>query len=300
MTADLSDADRQFYISLIKGFDLDQARNACNDIEAREGTKLLVDGMDLEGMRRALLVHHGDGDGGTAGGTGSGGGESGAVDGVEGDALLSAEDYLRIVDEMSPGEAKLACRQAGLKPKDDSPGAAKLSLRVHYIGKIDPMHARFCRYDKDGSGDIGQDEVAQIIKDVGFKVDGDYINGTMEVFGQYDADGDGSLGLEEFTALWNFLHIDVDDEHINLARLEFDKYDVDGDGVLGVEEVKKLMDDVGYNVDEHYVNGVMDVFAKFDDDKSGELVSRLILLSRVAKQRNMWCGSTWRSTAANL
>ena len=64
MTADLSDADRQFYISLIKGFDLDQARNACNDIEAREGTKLLVDGMDLEGMRRALLVHHGDGDGG--------------------------------------------------------------------------------------------------------------------------------------------------------------------------------------------------------------------------------------------
>ena len=174
--------------------------------------------------------NHGDGDGGTAGGTGSGGGESGAVDGVEGDALLSAEDYLRIVDEMSPGEAKLACRQAGLKPEDDSPGAAKLSLRVHYISKIDPMHARFCRYDKDGSGDIGQDEVAQIIKDVGFKVDGDYINGTMEVFGQYDADGDGSLGLEEFAALWNFLHIDVDDEHINLARLEFDKYDVDGDG----------------------------------------------------------------------
>jgi Ca2+-binding EF-hand superfamily protein len=262
----LTESERKYFCSLIQNFDLDRLKEACIDVELEYSD-------DAKEMRHELLNYYRSPDG--------------EEEEAETDEI-SADDYIEIIDNCTLAEArrmiqdeneKLAAADPPRPPlkarhpplKDGSIEAHRLVLKVHFLGKWDPMRARFARYDLNGDGDLGADEVQQVIKDVGFKVDGDYINGTMEVFAKYDDDGNGSLGLEEFTELWNFLHLDVASDKVNEARLEFDKYDIDGDGVLGVEEITALCKDVGFNADENSVGGIMDIFAKFDEDGSGEL-----------------------------
>ena len=185
---------------------------------------------------------------------------------------LDASDRRAIIDGLTENETFQTCEQEQVAPPEGltleqwGVDAAKAALREHYqqLAGNDPMRARFARYDSNGDGVLGKDEVQQIVRDVGFNVDGDYVTGALEMFGKFDGDGDGSLGFEEFVNLWEFLHTESD--AVDPVRVEFDKYDVDGNGVLGVEEIKQLIDDIGYKVDPSYVNGVMDLFAKFDDD----------------------------------
>eukprot|EP01047_Picozoa_sp_COSAG01_P011712 COSAG01_NODE_514_length_16043_cov_248.614212_20_plen_892_part_00 len=151
-------------MSLIHGFDEERALRACVDVGIPAG------GSDLETMKQALLDYYK--------GPAETEADSSAA-GEEPDAVLSAEEYERLIDDMTGPEAIQAFKQESLQILDGSseltPAAAKFALRVHCLGKVDPMLARFARYDANGDGKLGQDEVARIVRDVGFKVDGESV-----------------------------------------------------------------------------------------------------------------------------
>eukprot|EP01045_Picozoa_sp_COSAG04_P041295 COSAG04_NODE_12485_length_650_cov_1.098004_1_plen_170_part_10 len=151
---DLSPADRKFYVSLIHGFDEERALRACVDVGIPAG------GSDLETMKQALLDYY-----------------KGPAE-TEADSSAAGE-YERLIDDMTGPEAIQAFKQESLQILDGSseltPAAAKFALRVNCLGKVDPMRARFARYDANGDGNLGQDEVARIVRDVGFKVDGESV-----------------------------------------------------------------------------------------------------------------------------
>ena len=66
------------------------------------------------------------------------------------------------------------------------------ALRSHFLGKkpgVDPMRARFARYDINGDGELGKEEVSLMILECGFNVDEGYVDGALGVFGQFDGDG---------------------------------------------------------------------------------------------------------------
>eukprot|EP01048_Picozoa_sp_COSAG05_P016157 COSAG05_NODE_2045_length_3644_cov_3.395487_1_plen_491_part_10 len=65
------------------------------------------------------------------------------------------------------------------------------------------LWSTFARYDKNGDGTLGPDEVRSIVEEHGFDSPDDaYVQGTMA---EFDSNHDGLLDFDEFCKLWKFL-----------------------------------------------------------------------------------------------
>eukprot|EP01045_Picozoa_sp_COSAG04_P047885 COSAG04_NODE_18101_length_451_cov_0.653409_1_plen_124_part_01 len=71
--------------------------------------------------------------------------------------------------------------------------------------QVDEVRVQFDKYDDNGDGVLGIEEVTKLIDDVGYKVDEQYAKGVMDVFAKFDDDDSGALEYEEFRSLWSFL-----------------------------------------------------------------------------------------------
>ena len=60
----------------------------------------------------------------------------------------------------------------------------------------------FARYDLNGDSVLDRAEVAAMIEQLGYDVDGSYVGGVMGMFGRFDANADGVIEIEEFPSLW--------------------------------------------------------------------------------------------------
>ena len=159
-----------------------------------------------------------------------------------------------------------------------------------------PMWELFSKYDLNGDSVLSQYEVGEMMQDMGYKTEADYVQQTMDAFGEYDGNGDSVIELDEFASLWQHLggampagalpeqneapaHEAATPQQTQEApqssaalspaeeklAATFKKYDTKGDEVLDTAEVTAMMEDMGYKTTPDYVEGIMEVFADFDD-----------------------------------
>jgi len=116
----------------------------------------------------------------------------------------------------------------------------------------------FQKYDTDGSGRLGKQEVLTLLKDdLGLKED--------QAQAQYmlmDKDGDGDMSFDELR-VWlrsgqGFSNIDNSSRYYVLQKAiaEFKKYDKDGNGTIDKEEFKSLMRSLGYSDESQFDNAM--------------------------------------------
>ena len=116
----------------------------------------------------------------------------------------------------------------------------------------------FRKYDTDGSGRLGKNEVLTVLKDdLGFKDD--------QAQAQYmlvDKDGGGDLSFDELL-VWlrseeRFKNIDNSSRYylIQKAITEFKKYDRDGNGTIDKDEFKILMRSLGHSDESQFDNAL--------------------------------------------
>lgn len=84
------------------------------------------------------------------------------------------------------------------------------------------MRAEFNDVDLDESGELDEEEIAELAKRLGMSLS----------LVEMDANGDGSIGYPEFEGWWRM-------------RGLFDKYDADGSGALDLEEARNLAEKLG-------------------------------------------------------
>jgi len=90
----------------------------------------------------------------------------------------------------------------------------------------------FRRFDKNGDGQLGPDEIAAMMKEIGGGMD------VKEFLSRVDEDNSGTISLDEFTMAAAVGHLSSANEE-ELKRT-FDAFDVDRDGFVTMKEVEKL------------------------------------------------------------
>jgi Ca2+-binding EF-hand superfamily protein len=85
-----------------------------------------------------------------------------------GDACQDGEEAAGLLDELA---GRIAAKH--LDPGRDAAAAIRLGQR-------------FTKYDMDGDGELNESEVHDMMSDIGYEVDGDYMQGVLKVFGHFD------------------------------------------------------------------------------------------------------------------
>jgi Ca2+-binding EF-hand superfamily protein len=124
----------------------------------------------------------------------------------------------------------------------------------------------FRKYDADGSGSIGPQELLRLLLDLGVPPH-EVAQQQGEIMSQYDANRNGSIDFCEFVDWW----AGFDTLHA------FRKYDEDGSGAIGFDEFKKLLADL--KGDANFIrdlspSGESDLklaFLRLDADGTGEV-----------------------------
>jgi len=100
-------------------------------------------------------------------------------------------------------------------------------------------HAIFSKYDNDGSGLIGIDELSNVLRDLGYTPMRNMLQETLE---KADVDDSGEIDFEEFQQLmtnWRAMEGLTKQEYAELEEV-FERFDNNGDGELDLEESTRL------------------------------------------------------------
>ena len=127
----------------------------------------------------------------------------------------------------------------------------------------------FQKYDVDGSGQIGKNEMLSMLKDdFGCKQDQ-----AQACILMLDKDGSGKLSFDEFI-LWlrseeGFKNIDNSSRYyiIQKAIELFKKYDKDGNGTIDREEFKELFKQFKSNADDSQLDSALQALDTSGDGK---------------------------------
>jgi len=117
------------------------------------------------------------------------------------------------------------------------------------------LNQAFIKFDKDGSGELNDEELKGLLGSLGIKVDDDKMH---DILMNIDLNQDGNVSFAELVQ-W-FAVFD--------ARKAFDQYDADHSGEIGTEELNLLLIDLGANVAPDVLKQALD---KLDKDGTGSL-----------------------------
>lgn len=146
--------------------------------------------------------------------------------------------------------------------------------------KDTPYRAEFDKYDQNSDGCLSPFELQQMMTDLGYKTDLDYLQQLLSTFGSFDKNQDGMIDASEFGPLWEHLGghrregtgevattMPEDDQEPerDLSGV-FNRFDINKDGALDEAEVKEMMRELGYNTTDEYVQQTMELFGVFDKD----------------------------------
>ena len=103
----------------------------------------------------------------------------------------------------------------------------------------------FDQFDKDGSGEIGEDEISGLMQMLGVPLNDDELADTMK---ELDKDGSGEVDFQEFYKWWRDPKSEVRlakcKERMAAVKDQFDEIDADGSNCLEREEVRKLCEKI--------------------------------------------------------
>ena len=136
---------------------------------------------------------------------------------------------------------------------------------------------KFRQFDVDNDGKLDKNEVAQLMQDLGYRSDSDYIVDILTNFGEFDTNDSGTIEFDEFTRLWaDLTATDVSREMDGQVtptelRRRFVEFDRDEDDLLSTNEVMDMLVELGHAATEKYVMQLMQDFGQFDEDGSGNI-----------------------------
>ncbi|CAK0868820.1 unnamed protein product, partial [Prorocentrum cordatum] len=132
----------------------------------------------------------------------------------------------------------------------------------------------FKRCDADGSNAIDQNELADLLREVGIEPMRHVLD---EVYEETDPDGTGTLDFEEFEAVMDLIHYRegfTRREHEEFMRV-YDMFDYDKSGEIDSQELTSIMGWLGYLSDRAEC---AEILAQVDVDRSGTLNRREYLI----------------------
>jgi Ca2+-binding EF-hand superfamily protein len=121
----------------------------------------------------------------------------------------------------------------------------------------------FDEIDTDGSGYLETDEVRQLLKTLGRKLDD---RDFRQIMKQIDADGSGRVDRQEFEDWWQLNKDDTKNARLQDVRPMFAKFDQDGSGGIDKVELRQLCRALKMRVSKLAVE---DLMTEIDSDDNG-------------------------------
>ena len=149
-------------------------------------------------------------------------------------------------------------------------GGEYLERMAHMKAEMDYIQELFDEFDDDGSGEIGEAELTQLIRMLGVNMNKNEISQTMI---ELDNDSSGEVDFQEFYKWW---HDPVTEgrlaackERMATVKDVFDEVDADGGGALDRGEIRVLCEKLlGVELSEPELDAGM---AEMDGDGGGEV-----------------------------
>lgn len=122
--------------------------------------------------------------------------------------------------------------------------------------------ATFDMFDKDKDGRITPQELAEMIKNLGHKVNEVEV---IEMIQEVDLDGNGSVDFKEFLGLMvrKMKDIEIDDELLETFKV----FDKDGNGYITVDELRNVILTIGDDVSTEEVEEMIKIADRDLDGK---------------------------------
>jgi len=121
----------------------------------------------------------------------------------------------------------------------------------------------FAHFDSDGSGELGKDEVAELLATLGTTLNDEELGRLIKLM---DKDGNGEISLDELATVMLSMKQTKKLSEVGLEL--FDKFDKDGEGEISLDEMIETFSGVGKNWDMEDVKAFFDLI---DLDKSGSV-----------------------------
>ena len=121
----------------------------------------------------------------------------------------------------------------------------------------------FNHFDADGSGELGKEEVGELLATLGTNLNDEELDKLIKVM---DKDGNGEIDLDELASV--MLNMKQTKKLSEVGLELFEKFDPDGSGEVSLDEMIETFSKVGKNWD---MEDVVAFFELIDLDKSGSV-----------------------------
>jgi len=164
---------------------------------------------------------------------------------IAGDAAPDAPLPSAVVEALGAFRSKMRLKKAVAR------------VLAHHMTEDDRenLAAVFKKFDQNGDGQLGADEIAEMMRHIG-AADGD--QEAKKLMDEMDEDGDGGVSMDEFAT-----HVTMGQLGKNKAQIKatFDMFDLDHDGFITHNEIEKVC---GFLTPEATLNLIKEVDANND------------------------------------
>ena len=153
--------------------------------------------------------------------------------------------------------------EAGGQDSERSGGEAFVPKNEEEAKAFEELRELFNHYDADGSGELGKEEVGELLTTMGTNLNEEELDKLIKVM---DKDGSGEIDLDELAHVMLSMKQTKKLSEVGLEL--FEKFDPDGSGEVSLEEMIQTFSKVGSNWD---MADVENFFELIDEDKSGSV-----------------------------
>jgi len=165
-------------------------------------------------------------------------------------------------------------KEAAEQQEGDGDGTPRSASAPAFVPKneeeaksYEELKELFEHYDSDGSGELGADEVGELLATLGTNLTNDEL---MKLIKIMDKDGSGEISLDELASVM-LSKKQMNSKDVKLSEVGaelFKMFDKDGEGSISLEEMIDTFSQTGKNWD---MEDVKIFFELIDLDKSGEV-----------------------------